>query len=131
MITMTLLTLACNAGPAAPAAITYDHTACSACGMLISDPHFAAQLVTREGERRYFDDPVCLFRDIVERHPSLANVWFRDFTATEDVWLPYTAVGFVEARGAPMAGGLAAVPVGTPGAVTFGEASSRALAPKP
>ncbi|MEQ1564559.1 MAG: hypothetical protein ABMA64_02890 [Myxococcota bacterium] len=125
---MILLSFAaCAADPTAPAPVTYDHEACDACAMLISEPRFAAQLVTREGDRRFFDDPACLFGYVVEHHPTLSNVWFRDSTSAEEEWLPWSAVGFVPATGAPMAGGFAAVPAGTADAVSFGEASNRVL----
>lgn len=119
----------CHAGPPEPQRVAYDHSACDDCGMLVSDPRFAAQLVEGDGHRRTFDDPACLFRFVAANHPSIRGAWFRDATAPlgEDAWLPYDGVGFVVSDGAPMGGGFAAVPVGTAGAVSFGEASSRVL----
>jgi copper chaperone NosL len=46
--------------------------------MLVSEPRTAAQLVTPEGERLYFDDVGCLV-DHVSRHaPELAHAWVKD-----------------------------------------------------
>lgn len=125
---MIALLVACHAGPPEPAEVAYDHVACSECAMLVSDPRFSAQLLERDGERRTFDDPACLFRYVAEHHPSIAGAWFRDSTTADEVWLRYDGVGFVDSPGAPMGGGLAAVPVGTAGARTFGEASSTVFA---
>lgn len=121
---MIFVLWACAPDLSAPVPVAWDHAACDHCGMLISDPRFAAQLVTRDGERREYDDPACLFRDIAQDHPSLGNVWFHD--SAGDGWLPWSGVAFVPASGAPMDGGLAAV-VPAPGALSFGEASARVL----
>lgn len=119
------LLAACGTPVSEPATVNYDHVACSECAMLVSDPRFSAQLTTTEGDRYVFDDPACLFRFVADRHPSLAGVWFHDHDSQD--WLPWTAVGFVPATGAPMDGGWAAVPAGTTGASSFGAASSAVL----
>ena len=49
---------------------------CGACAMLVSDPRTAAQLVTRDGERLYFDDIGCMVGS--EKLKEAANVWVRD-----------------------------------------------------
>jgi copper chaperone NosL len=118
-----LTALGCGTPVDQPVAIVPDREACDACGMLISDPRFEAQLVTRDGDRHVFDDPACAFRFVAEHGPSLAHVWFRDSTTTDEVWLEQRQVAFVRAQGSPMDGGLAAVPLGTEGSLSFGEAS--------
>lgn len=128
---MTLVLIAafgCGTPVDRPEALVLDREACDACGMLISDPRFAAQLVTRDGDRRAFDDPACAFRYIADHGPHLAHVWFRDSTSDEEVWLEQRQVAFLPAAGAPMNGGFAATPIGTPQAVSFGEASHQVLA---
>ena len=119
------LLVACAPAVDQPIEVVFDHVACAHCAMLVSEPRFAAQLATADGDRHVFDDPACLFRFVGERHPSLGGVWFHDRDTTE--WLPWTGVGFVPATGAPMDGGWAAVPAGTAGAVSFGAASSAVL----
>lgn len=52
-----VVAMACPAP--APGVIHYDVDACEHCRMTISDPRFAAQLVTRTGKRYLFDDPTC------------------------------------------------------------------------
>lgn len=116
---------ACGTPIDQPIDIAWDHAACDQCAMLISDPSFSAQLVTRDGERFEFDDPACVFHFIADRHPSIGNVWFRDHGSQD--WLPWSTAGFVPAKGAPMDGGFAAVPAGTAGAVSFGAASGAVL----
>lgn len=128
MIALLLATLiACNDEHTGAPELVYDRLACAHCGMVVSEPRFAAQLVTADDEVLAFDDPACLVRYITEKAPSLKNTWFRDSTSREDRWVSMSEVGFVAAAGAPMNGGWAAVPVGTPGAVSFGEMSSRVL----
>lgn len=127
---MTLLSLFASCAPALsePTPIAYDHVACDHCGMLVSDPRFAAQLVTRDGDRHEFDDPACLFLWMVDHTPQMGNAWFRDHSTMEsEVWLSWREVGFVEAEQTPMGGGWGAVPAGTVGAVSFGAASSRVV----
>lgn len=119
--------LACASIPDTAPEVLYDKVACTHCGMMVSDPNFAAEMVTKEGDVRVYDDPACLFRDMMDSHPAVARMWFRDSTTRDEKWIPWDAVGFVSATGAPMDGGWAAVPAGTPGAVTFGEASAKVM----
>jgi hypothetical protein len=119
---MILGLLACAPDLSQPTPIVWDRVACDHCGMLVSDPRFAAQLVTRSGERREYDDPACLFHDIADTHPSVANAWFHD---GQD-WVSWTAVEFTPAADAPMDGGVAARPAGG-GGMSFGAASALVL----
>lgn len=124
MITLAVL-VSCATPLDRPIDVAFDHTACAHCSMLVSDPRFAAQLATVDGERPVFDDPACLFRYVADHHPSIAGVWFHD--SAGDGWLSWREVGFVPDRGAPMNGGWAAVSASTPQSVTFGAASSAVL----
>ena len=123
----TLLLLACT-NPDRPEALVYDHVACDSCGMVVSDPRFAAQLVTIDGERTQFDDPACLFHYVADHTPAIAHAWFHDSTRPDDpnAWLDWQQVAFVEQVGAPMDGGIAAVPIAA-GAMSFSEASAKVL----
>jgi copper chaperone NosL len=128
-IASLLLLLACSVGPDQPADLAYDRIACDHCGMIVGDPRFAAQITTKDGQRYAFDDPACAFAFIAEQGPDLAHVWFHD---GGERWIPWQEVGFVEAKGTPMDGGLAAVFLAEePGALSFSEASSRVLGGKP
>ena len=121
-----LLLLACGPSLDHAAPIAYDHVACDHCGMIVSDPRFAVQIST-DTERLVFDDPSCAFHAIAERDLALRHVWFRDSSLAEESWLDWREVGFVPAAGAPMNGGLGAVPAYLDGALSFSEASSRIL----
>ncbi len=132
LLTTLFVSLAGCGGPAdGPAAISYDHVACDECGMIVGDPRFAAQLLTKDGQRNEFDDPACAFKYILTHRPSLTHVWFRDATASDERWLDEASAVFVPTRGAPMDGGWSAAPIGTPGGVSFGEASSASLRASP
>ena len=107
MIGALMLLLACADDPDQPHALAYDQVACDACGMMVSEPLFAAQLVTQTGERYEFDDPACAFGYIAEKHPSIRHLWFRDASSQTEAWLDWAQVAFVPATGAPMDGGSA------------------------
>jgi len=111
-----------------PEKLVYDHVACDSCGMVVSDARFAAQLVTVDGERAQFDDPACLFHYVADHVPAIAHAWFHDSRHPDDpnAWLDWQQVSFVEQAGAPMDGGIAAVPIGG-GSMSFSEASAKVL----
>lgn len=125
------LLFACAVDLETPRPIAMDRAACDHCGMLVSDARFASELVTKDGTWYEFDDPACLFKFVADKHPAIGNIWFRDSTTTEEVWLNWQQVAFVPDPGAPMNGGFAAVPAGSaPDAVSFSEASGHALESK-
>jgi copper chaperone NosL len=114
-------------GPSAgPEPIVYDREACAHCRMLISDPHFAAQLRTADGFALSFDDPGCLLAFLAARSPEVREIWFHH--AREDRWLAGGEVAFAPVAHTPMGYGLAAVEAGAPGAMTLADAQSRVAA---
>ena len=113
-----------SCGPAAgPQPIVYDREACAHCRMLISEPGFAAQLETQDGEIQSFDDPGCLLAALAMRSPSVHALWFHH--VREDRWLDAAHVAFEEAERAPMGYGLGAVDAGTQGALSLDQARAR------
>jgi hypothetical protein len=73
-------------GPASgPQPIVYDREPCAHCRMLISEPRFAAQLETQDGEIRSFDDPGCLLADLAAHAGGFRALWFHH--VREDRWL--------------------------------------------
>lgn len=122
---MLLFALACERDPNAPPVVNYDLDACVDCGMLVSDPAYSSAIVTKDGKTLPFDDPACLFHYMVAKGPEVRGLWFHDGAA--DQWLRENEVGFVPGPNSPMGSGLKPAPVGTPGAVSVGEASSRVL----
>ena len=111
--------LACGP-PEGPQPIAWDREPCAHCRMLISDPHFAAQLHTADGTVESFDDPGCLFARVAARRPAVRALWFHH--VRDDRWLSGDAVAFERVSPTPMDFGLGAVDAGTPGALTLEEA---------
>ena len=107
ILTAALLTASCGARPAGPPAIVVDRTACSHCGMLISEPLYAAAYQARGAEARVFDDIGCL-RAAARAETGPLTYWFHD--AEDRAWIDGSAAVFVaspEIR-TPMGGGLVA-----------------------
>src|SRR5262245_15155050 len=72
-------TLACS-GPA-PGVIHYDSDSCDHCRMTISEPEFAAQLVTKTAKVYRFDDPACLASFVASgrgRGADVRSFWLTD-----------------------------------------------------
>jgi copper chaperone NosL len=109
--------------PSGPVEIVWNRAPCAHCRMLVGEPAFAAQLVTRSGDVMAFDDPGCLLRYLDDQHPDVHRIWFHD--STSDRWLSPEEVGFVPGAATPMNFGLAAVPAGSPGAVSLADARKR------
>jgi len=105
--------------------VAWDREACARCRMLVSDPHFAAQLQTTDGRVLVFDDPGGLLLYVHERELDVHAVWFHHLR--EDRWIARDAVGFVPAEPTPMNYGLGAVDRGA-GALDVAAALEQALA---
>ena len=122
---VTWSVLASNKLPDGPADVVYDKAACAACGMHVGEPPFAAQLIDQSGRLHAFDDPGCLFLFVEEHHPAVHGIWFRHHT--EQRWIPADKVAFAPVDKTPMGFGIAAVDMGTPGAIDHDEARRRCL----
>ena len=109
--------------PSGPEPIAFDRESCAHCHMLISDPAFAAQLQTEDGETFNFDDPGCLLRWRAEHAPRVQAVWFHHLR--EERWLPEAKVAFVPVARTPMGYGLGAVDAGAPDALSRAQAEAR------
>lgn len=118
-----LVVTACGRGADEAPEIQYDHEACDNCGMLVSDPAHAAALVADDGKTFSFDDPGCLFEFVVKHPAHYTHMWFSDGQR----WYTEAEVGFSVGASTPMGSGLHAVPLGTAGALSVGEASSRVV----
>ena len=93
--------------PVGPAEPIWDKESCAHCSMAVSDPHYAAQIQTRDGRVLFFDDPGCLLQYEKDHHPEEQAVYFHH--SREPRWMPKAATGFVKAARTPMNWGLAAV----------------------
>lgn len=86
-----------NEGPVEPA---WGKEPCAHCSMLLSDRRFGAQLLTGEGERKFFDDLGCLVVFLDERRVRDARAWTRD--AGGDGWLDVQAARYAAGAPTPM-----------------------------
>ena len=93
-----------------PVEVTWDRTACHRCGMLVSDPAFAAQLHTPGGAVFHFDDPGCLLVHLHEAKPEVHAVWLHH--QRDDRWLALDESAFVFAESTPMEYGLGVIEAG-------------------
>lgn len=109
-VLVAVAAMACAAP--APGVIHYDADACEHCRMTISDPRFAAQLVTRTGKRYLFDDPTCVaaFVEAGSVAPDdVHSIWVNDHAHPGSHVNVTDAVFVVSDRiRAPMNGGTAA-----------------------
>jgi copper chaperone NosL len=107
---VTLVALGC--APPTPGVIHYDSDACDHCRMTISDPAFAAQVVTGTGKVYRFDDPKCLVSFVAAGQVSpsaIHSIWINDHAHPETLVDATHAVFVVSERlRAPMNGGMAA-----------------------
>lgn len=120
-MTALLFALACSGGgPDAEPSIAWDHEVCARCAMLVSDPRYAAALVTSGGRTIPFDDPGCLFA-YEAKHPEPAKAWFHD----GERWRREAETAFTTGGVTPMGSGLVTVPAETAGALAVEEARRR------
>ena len=100
---------ACGARGDGPPAIEVDRTPCAHCGMLISEPSYAAAYQTTAGDSRVFDDIKCLL-DAARREtdPGRLRFWFHD--AATGAWIDRGEAVFVTSPTlrTPMGGGVVA-----------------------
>jgi copper chaperone NosL len=101
--------VACGARGDGPPPIEVDRTACAHCGMLISEPVYAAAYRSAAAEPRVFDDIKCLLEG-VRREPdrNAVRFWFHDASTGE--WIDGKDAVFVSspALRTPMGGGVIA-----------------------
>lgn len=109
---LLLLAGACAVKAEGPPHIAVDRTACSHCGMLISEPLYAAAYQVRGAGPRVFDDIGCLL-DALGPDPDGSRAahirfWFHD--AGDGVWIDGTPAAFVTSPQirTPMGGGILA-----------------------
>lgn len=102
-----LLTFGCSAAAPGPPEILVDRSACFHCGMLISEPLYAAAYRAQGSDARVFDDIGCL-RNAARGESGPLTFWFHD--AGDEAWIDGRVAVFVtspEIR-TPMGGGLIA-----------------------
>ena len=98
---------ACHRASPGPPEIVVDQTVCSRCGMLISEPLYAAAYKTEGQAPRVFDDIGCL-RAAARGENAPILTWFHD--GEDRAWIPGAGTVFVTSTGfhTPMGGGIIA-----------------------
>ena len=104
---MVLLSTGCAVKADGPPEIVVDRTPCSRCGMLISEPIYAAAFRSTGNATRVFDDIGCL-RDAARTERGPLTYWFHD--ADDGAWIDGPQASFVSSLDirTPMGGGLIA-----------------------
>jgi copper chaperone NosL len=118
IIVVTALVLVVRGGTRVPdevQPIAWNAEACAHCHMLIGDPAFAAQVITKDGSVLSFDDPGCAARYIREHRGQIHRAWFH--AGRGDSWIALEDVGFVKVATSPMGSNVIAVAKTTPGAL--------------
>jgi copper chaperone NosL len=107
LLLLTLLMAAC--GPPSPRALAYGREACVHCHMTISDPRFAAELVTRTGRPVVFDDVGCLAAWLTEHGTPVAGSWVVSYLDSR--WIRADSATYLatESLHTPMGSGLIAL----------------------
>jgi len=109
IVTAAMASSSCAASADGPPQIVVDRTACAHCGMLVSEPAFAAAYRAPEAKARVFDDIGCLLEAIrTESDPHRLRFWFHD--VRDGRWIDGDEAIFVRAAElrTPMGGGLTA-----------------------
>jgi copper chaperone NosL len=108
MVALGLLLSAACEDHGKPAEPVWNKQPCAHCHMLVSDPRYAAQLVTRSHERLFFDDPGCLAA-YVNAHPAeVEHAWVHTGTG----WADATRARFSAGQASPMGYGFVPDPAG-------------------
>ena len=99
----------CSARADGPPRIEVDRIPCAHCGMLISEPTFAAAYRAPHGDARVFDDIACLLEAAShEQDRSGLRFWFHDAASSQ--WIDGGIATFVKSASmkTPMGGGIVA-----------------------
>jgi copper chaperone NosL len=106
---LAVATVACGVKADGPPEILVDRTPCAHCGMLVSEPAFAAAYRRDGSDARIFDDIGCLLNGLSgEADHERLRFWFHD--AATAVWIDRTEAVFVRSARlrTPMSSGIVA-----------------------
>ena len=108
IVALALLSAACSTKVTGPPEVVVDQTACSHCGMFVSEPVYAAAYHAHGKEARVFDDIGCMLEAVDRETASPINIWVQD--AAGAGWLDADEASFVASPRirTPMSGGVLA-----------------------
>ncbi|MBK7378310.1 MAG: nitrous oxide reductase accessory protein NosL [Ignavibacteriales bacterium] len=76
----------------APVEISYNIDVCAECGMLISDQHFGAEIVLRNGKYLKYDTIDCLIKTVLDKDVKVKQInsrWVVDYSRPSNfIYLP-------------------------------------------
>ena len=123
---IAVLASGCAAGRDEVPEIVVDRSACSHCGMLISELRFAAAYRTDDGETKVFDEIGCLVA-AARGTSGTARFWFRD--ADDGGWIGGGGAVFVSSPSirTPMGGGIVAFRTGVAADAAAGRHNGRVV----
>jgi hypothetical protein len=108
----------------------WDGDVCAHCSMHLSDPRFAAQVQTQDGQVLHFDDPGCAVLLLAEEQPAVHALYFHDHDSGQ--WLTSQQVMFRPVAESPMGFGYAATSIiDAEGAIDMDTLSERILGGAP
>jgi hypothetical protein len=111
----------------APLDPVWGKQACGSCGMIVSDPRYATELVSSDGTHVFFDDPGCMATWLHDRNVSPKGLWVRSAAGT---WTDARAARYVGAQKTPMDYGFAPTESGEAAWSDVEAAALRRLAPE-
>ena len=126
-----LLIMGCSGEPdTGPVEVKWDRDICERCRMVLSDPHFAAQIrYYPAGKKRprveKFDDVGCAalwLEDKPWKVDGRTEFWVADHRTKE--WIDATTATYVRKKTTPMEYGLGAQPEMAPGGLNFEQAKA-------
>jgi copper chaperone NosL len=93
-----VLVLACQ-DASSPVDPVWGKQACANCSMLVSDRRYAAELVTDDGTRLFFDDPGCMATWLKEGRGRARKMWVRSEGGS---WIDARTARFASNQASPM-----------------------------
>ena len=108
IVAFALLATACSAKAAGPPEIVVDRTACSHCGMFVSEPAYAAAYHAPGKEPRVFDDIGCMLEALRRETASPIAIWLQDAAGAGWIDADDAVVVAAPRLRTPMSGGLIA-----------------------
>lgn len=103
-----LALVACKAAGPKPEDPVWGKQPCDHCAMLVDEPRFAAQALTKDGAHLYFDDVGCL-SGWMREHPGAATALWVD---RDGAWVPAGEARYVSGERTPMGYGFVASATG-------------------
>jgi len=111
---------ACGGPKTGPQAVHYDRDVCEQCRMMISDPHFAAEVRAKDGVLHRFDDigGAVLWMNAHGGPDAQAEIWVMNMKDGQG-WLEARTAYFIAGQTTPMDFGFGAIVGKTDKAVDF------------